>query len=541
LLTLDSGNIAARLALATLLENEKRPEAALPLLAKAAGPEVDARLAILQVKSGQIEEGLATLDRVSSPQHVTPALTVATLITERGDRRLARSVVQSSIARTVDPGMSFPLLCKAVELLTPEDGAPTAQRELRRLRQAALGKETLLASYLEFAQNQSERLGVTAEFSAELKTLWSAGTGPIAAGTVLLAAELKRNAADAEKTLEQLLARRDGGEVWPYRIATVLEGANRPEWLVRVREHLARSNPALGQAAIDWARSLDQLGRKAEARAALEQLQARTPAGDELAGKIAQAFAQLGDSARARKLFAEAVRHDPFVRLFHTHLDFARLQLAERDFSGAKRSLRAAFSNPANREFPVILDWLAASGQLEQADAALLDLGLTGGRHATVRRALAQRLIAERKLTAVLALLEAQPSALSADLLPQLHELARSEQGFQPLAALLEKLVAQDATNQELTLALTKVLGESAANELAAGRTEPALTLLRRAHELRPEQFAAVRDLATLQIQLKTPKRAIEVLERFLATPAPPAELEAARELLARARGSGKL
>ncbi|HEX8294695.1 MAG TPA: tetratricopeptide repeat protein, partial [Chthoniobacteraceae bacterium] len=148
---------------------------------------------------------------------------------------------------------------------------------------------------------------------------------------------------------------------------------------------------------------------------------------------------------------------------------------------------------------------------------------------------------AERKLTAVLALLEAQPSALSADLLPQLHELARSEQGFQPLAALLEKLVAQDSTNPELTLALTKVLGESAANELAAGRTEPALTLLRRAHELRPERFAAVRDLATLQIQLKTPKRAIEVLERFLATPAPPAELEAARELLARARGSGKL
>ncbi|HEX8295220.1 MAG TPA: tetratricopeptide repeat protein, partial [Chthoniobacteraceae bacterium] len=398
LLTLDSGNIAARLALATLLENEKRPEAAVPLLAKAAGPEVDARLAILQVKSGQIEEGLATLDRVSSPQHVTPALTVATSIAERGDRRLARSVVQSSIARTVDPGMSFPLLCKAVELLTPEDGAPTAQRELRRLRQAALGKETLLASYLEFAQTQAERLGLTAEFSAELKTLWSAGTGPIAAGTVLLAAELKRNAADAEKTLEQLLARRDGGEVWPYRIATVLEGANRPEWLVRVREHLARSNPALGQAAIDWARSLDQLGRKAEARAALEQLQARTPAGDELAGKIAQAFAQLGDPARARKLFAEAVRHDPFVRLFHTHLDFARLQLAERDFSGAKRSLRAAFSNPANREFPVILDWLAASRQLEQADAALLDLGLTGGRHATVRRALAQRLVAERKL-----------------------------------------------------------------------------------------------------------------------------------------------
>ncbi len=542
LLTVEPGNAAARVALATLLEAQGRPEAAIALLLKGGAAEIDARLAQLQLKAGQVEDALTTIERIAPPQHVTPTLSIASALAERGDRRLARSVAQAALARTLDPGMSFPLLCKAVELLLPEDGLPAARLELRRLRQVASEQPGLLGSYLDFAQTQAERLGLEKEFHAELNTLWAEGSGPIAAGAVLLASELKSGTPkEAEETLGQLLARDDAGEVWLYRVAGVLESASQQGWAVRVREKLARSNPTSEQLALDWARALHRLGRTAEARAVIEKLAIRGAINDEISGKVAQACVEFGDHGRARKLFEQALRNDPYVRNYSVHLDFARLQIADKNLAGARRTLRAAYSNPACRDFAPLIEWLAAADRLDKAETELAELGFSASRLADARRALFVYFEDNKKLAAAIALIQEHPETLTAAIATALRKLAKSEQRFEEVASIFDATLKQTPAGAELGAELARLLGDWAASEVAAGKIDPALGHLRRAHELHPEIFEIARDLAVLQSQNAAAKAAIETLESYLAAALNPAEAAKAQEMLAKLKAGGTL
>ncbi len=543
LLTVEPGNAPARVALATLLESLGRAEAAVAALSKGTGPETEARLAQLQLKAGQVEDALTTLERIVPPQHVTPTLSIADALAAGGERRLARSVAQAALIRTIDAGMKFPLLCKAVELLQPDDGAVAVRRELRRLRQVADEQPGLLGSYLDFAQTQAARLGLEQEFTAELNTLWAEGSGPIAAGAVLLAAELKAAVPKAaEETLGQVLARDDAGEVWLYRIASLLEAAPQKDWAVGVREKLARTNPGSEQLTLDLARLLHRLGRADEARTVLDRLAVRGAINSEISGKIAQVFVEFGDRNRARKLFVEAVQNDPYVRNFPVHLEYARLQIAEKNFAGAKRTLRTAYDNPANRDFAPLIEWLAASGKLDQADSELVEFALAPARLLEARRGLFVHFADKKNLPAAVALLQAHPESLTVPIAAALRQLATGEQRFDDVAAIFEAVVKQPLAGNDFTLELARLYGAWAASEVAAGKIDPALAHLRRGHELRPEFFEIARDLAILQSQNSAGKAAIETLESYLAAATiVPTEAAKAREMLARLKAGATL
>lgn len=542
LLTIEPSNAPARVALSLLLESQGNLDAAIALLVKGGGSEIEGRLAQLQLKSGQTEDALTTLDRITPPQHVTPSLAIATALAERGERRLARSVTQAALIRTIDPGMSFPLLCKAVELLQPEDGIPAARLELRRLRQVATEQPGLLGSYLDFAQPQAARLGLAKEFTAELTTLWAEGSGPIAAGAVLLASELKAEPKLAEETLGQLLAREDAGEVWLYRIAGVLEGGEKKDWAVRIREKLARTNPTSEQLTIDWARALHQTGRTAEARTVLDRLAERVAINSEISGKVAPAFVEVGDRDRARKLFADAVRSDPYVRNYSVHLEYARLQLAEKNVAGAKRTLRTAYGNPAIRDFAPLIEWFAAANRLDQVEADLIEFGLSPSRLSEARRALFAHFADHKKLPAAIALIQAHPDLLTTQMAATLRQLAGSAQRFEDVAAIFESLVKQQPAGSDLTIELARLYGDWAASESTAGKIDPALAHLRRGHELRPDLFEIARDLAVLQSQNGSAKDALETLESYLASAkGKPAEAVKAQEMVVKLKAGGTL
>ena len=542
MLTVEPTNISARVALSILLESQGHAESGIALLVKGGGADIDARLAQLQLKAGQVEDALTTLERITPPQHITPTLSIARALAERGDRRLARSVTQAALTRTVDAGMSFPLLCKAVELLQPEDGIAAARLEMRHLRQVAAEQPGLLGSYLDFAATQAPRLGLEKEFASELHTLWGEGTGPIAAGAVLLSTELKTAPKAAEETLGQLLARDDAGEVWLYRVAGVLEDANQREWAVRVRERLALTNASSEQLTLDWAHALQQLGRTADARAALERLAMRAAINSEISGKIAQAFADLGDRDRARELYADALRNDPYVRNFPVYLDCARFQLAEKNLAGAKRTLRIAYGNPAVRDFAPLIAWLAAAQRLDEAETDLVEFGLSPSRLTDARRALITQFLENKKLPAAVALIQAHPEAMTTSMAAALRQLAMGDRRFDDVAAIFETLAKQQPAGSELTLEMARLYGDWAAAESTAGKVDPALAHLRRAHELRPDVFELARDLAILQSQNGGAKAAIETLESYLAAPSgKPADAAKAQELLAKLKSGGTL
>ena len=541
LLTFEPGNLPARLALAAILENDGRIAEALALLQKATGPEIETRLALLLAKNNQPEDALTAVERIPPSQQVAAVLSVADALAARDARKLARSVIQTALSRSTDARTNFPLQAKLTELITPEDRPVTALRELRRLRQLAeAGPAGLLGSYLDVAAKQSARLHVEKEFAAELAALWADGAGPIPAGVIILTTQVgrgERQAADA--TLTQILARDDAPDAWLLRAADALETAKLHEPLARLLERIAQLSPLDEQPALRLSRTLEQLGRSDAARAVLERLATRAALSDDLAGKIARAFASFGDTARARQLYAEALRRDPFARNTEVFLEAARLQAETKDFAAAKRTLRAAFANPANRRFEAIIDWLVATEKMERFGAAAAEFGLTPPRLLGLRRALFGYFDRGSQAGHALALIEAHPGILRPDMAPRLREMAKGQSGFEPVALLLEKIIAQVGELPDFSLALAQIYSDWAASDLLAGIPDAALAHLRTARERRPDVADIALRLSALQAGRGDRRGAIQTLQTFLAVARDAAEIEQAQAALTKLKAGG--
>lgn len=536
-LSAEPGHTAARLALAAMLEGQGRIVEALVLFEKVSAPEIEARRALLLVQNGQPEDALAALERIPVLQQTAVALSVATALAVKNERKLARGVMQGALGRNADARMGLALQAKIIGLLTPEDGAAVVLRELRRWLQLAGGSAE---NYWDAAAKEAARLGVGKDFARELAGLWAEGAGQIPAGVMLLASQLEageRKAADA--TLAQILARDDAPAAWLLRAADALENAKLSEPLVTVLERLVQLGPAAGQHALRLVSTLWQLGRADAARAALEPLAVRAAVSDDLAGKVAHAFADLGDEARARTFYAEAMQRDPFARNTEIFLEAAALQIAAQDFAVAKKTLRAAFANPGNRQFAAIIDWLAAAEKMERFDVACAEFGLTAPRLLALRRALFAYFDRGSQGAHALALVEAHPEILRPGMAARIREMAKAQAASEPAAALLEKIMVQAGEVPEISLALAQIYGDWAAADLLAGQADAALAHLRKARERRPDVADIVLRLSALQAERGDRRGAVQTIEAFLAVTRDAGEIEQARAQLARIRAGG--
>ena len=534
-LAFEPRNATALNALAGLHETRGDFAEALRVLRKGTGHEVEARVALLHAKSGHTEEALAALDRIAAPQNVWPTINVATALSEKGERQLARVALQTALDRNAEPRMRFPLQSKVVELLAPADSEAAIGREFRRLRQLAGEQPELLSSYFDLARKESARLGVVPQFERELAALWADGAGPVAAGLSLLAGRVEAQDAGGMKTaLDRLLARDDLGEVWLTRLADLLQNAKRADLAARVREQLVRVNPASEPHAIELARALDLAGRPAEARAVLVRLEARAVLDPGLAGRLASAYAGLGDVPRATALYSQALRADPQARIFRTWLDFAQMQIAARDFAGAKKTLRTAFGNPANAEFGTIVGWLVESGRLGKMDAELEDFGLSPRRRTMLRRALFSHYEQGGQLAAAAAIVDEHPDTIEPGMAARLRTMARVDRNFDLVATLLEKLVAQSPEPPDMPVELARLYVDWAQHELATEGADAAIEHMVKAHALRPALFEVASGLATVQAQRGEREAAIETLQLFIGTSKIAGETAKAREFLAK-------
>ena len=531
MLSFEPGNAQVRLALCAILERQARVSDAIEVCQKFPSPETEARRAILELKNHQPEEALAALERVPPPQNVQPALELADALASEKDFTHARIALQAALARSADSRISFPLESKLIELMAPADGPAAAQREFRRLRKLTAGNEGLLGSYLDFASRQSARLNVTNAFSTELHALWAAGKGPIPAGLSLLKIECEAgNKQAAISVVERLLARDDASDAWLQIAADELEKAPLQESLIRVQERLAQINPLNEQNALNLAHSLRQMGRKEAAGAVMDTLALRAALSDELAAKVADGFAQAGELKRACALFAQGMRGDPYARNYAMLIQYAQLQSQMGDLSAAKKTLRVAFTNPGNRNFDPIIDWIVASNRLDHYDAELLDFRLSPARITEARLAAFAYFEKSNQAANATALVDSHPEILRSGLLARLRSVASKNRYFPAVAALLEKLSAQ--TNPNASLELSKLFGEWADSETA---TDPkaALAHLRKARDLHPELFDIVSRLSKLQNDIGDRRASIETLESFLANAKNSGEIEKARAQLA--------
>ena len=240
---------------------------------------------------------------------------------------------------------------------------------------------------------------------------------------------------------------------------------------------------------------------------------------------------EAGDLERARAMFEQAMRRDPFARNYSTLLQYAKLQTRLGEEDGAKKTLRAAFANPANHTFGAIIDWLVAAGHLDRFETELVDFGLTPARVTELRRALLAWFETAGQVANACALLDAHPEILRSDMIGGLRSMAGKNRDFAAVAQILEKLAAQGAADASTGLA--QLYGDWGQAE-APDHPEAALAHLRKAHDLRPELADVALRLSALQSDQGDRRSAVETLESFLAVAKNPAEIEKARAQLAK-------
>ncbi len=387
ILAFEAGNSGVRLALAAVLGSVGQVSAAIDLLEKSNGADADTKLAQLYLEAGRMEEAFAALDRLPASDQVASTLLFVDQSVKRGALKVAQGALRNSLAKATDPRALFPLQSKIIELLTPTDDRGLIVRELHRLRRMAGDDAELLGGYFELAVREAPRLGFEKELVNELTEEWNAGTGSLPAGAALVGWRLARSdAGGVEQTVMLLLARSDLTESVAAKVVRLLADAGRSELALQAQEKLVRLNPLDVARMLEWARALQKAGQNPAAERVLEELGWRAAFDEEIAGKIAPIFAELGLRDRAREWFERAIAADPTVKRFRVFLDYARLLTAQGEFPRAAKALRIAFHNPGNREFGEIIAFLKARERLDRFEAEIPHFLPDSERAAAARR-----------------------------------------------------------------------------------------------------------------------------------------------------------
>ncbi len=532
-LTLEPPNAAIRLAFAALLDGEGKTAEAIDVLERAAGGEIDARLATLNLKAGRGEEALAALERVPDADRPRVALALANDLASAGNADRAVRLLRFTLGRTRDAQMVFSLQSRLVELLPASVERAVLQLDLRKLRRAAGSDATGLANYLALMQREAPRLGCEAELRDEINRAWDGGRGEVAAGAALLAGQVARGERSAALATWKLLNVHPMLDVAALRIAIeVFPADGWREQRLEALGHMARLDAGDANRLVAWATALHEAGRKPEAIKVAAELAARTVFNGELLAKAAELFATLGNEEKARQLFTQASALDPAGQKIELHLGFAQLLVRQKRFDDARRELRIVCRNPAARPASALVEYLVASSHLTDFDEHLTDFTLSPPVRKEVQSGVFGALLKGGDIAGAVHIAEAYPFLLEGTGPARLRESARNAQQFEATVAVLENALAQGA--KALTTDLAGLLADWAEVELTALQIDSALTHLDRAHELQAGSWRITEGLAKLRLERNEPQLATKVLNAFLSIATDPFEVDKARQLLAR-------
>ena len=536
LLQMEPGNMPARLSLANILDAENRLPAAIEILEKSRGTDVDPKLVQLYFKAGRVDDAIVAVERIAPPNQNDVALLLADNLVKSGAYPQAKYVLRQAMSRNPEPRTNVSLQSHLLEILKADEDRATIAREVRRLRQMAGDQPDLLAGYYDLLVREAARLKIESEVAHELSVDWDDGAGIPAAGVALLEWQLKNSRQPAaEATWVRLLAREDFTEPMWSKAVQIFTDNKLPKLAVQAHARLARLTPLNYVHMFDWATALHDLGRDDEALAVLDEVSHRAVIDDRIAAQAAPLYATLKKPARARELFTQAVAGDPSARSFQVHLDFAKLLIAQGDMAAARQRLRTAFRNPANREFGAIISFLESTGRLAQFDQEIGGFELRPQMILSARRALLSHFEKAHDIASAVALLDEHPEAMEAGVSPRLRALANEARAFDKVAALLEKLVAQSPLESvEPRAELAALYGEWAEDELALSQEDDALAHLKRSHDLKTDLYPPMQRLAEILAKRGDVAGAARVVQDFITSSAAPAEKEKAQKLLDR-------
>jgi tetratricopeptide (TPR) repeat protein len=531
LLSVEPSSVAARLSFAAFLDSTNRTTEAIDVLERAAGGEIDARLAELNFKVNRIGEGLAALEQVPASGQMQATLSLVDLLEKQGDTTKARLLLRAGQSRLKEEPGGYALQARYLQLLPANTDRVELRREVRRLRRLADGEGIDMQDLYRLLAQQSKRLGMDREFQQELVKAWNGGAGDVDSGVALLLWQIENGPASSTDTTWKEIKRSVGLDSVALR--PVLESLAKTENRALEAEALglaARLDPQDSRALIPWMRSLHGLGRSAEATRVAEELHTRSIFSPDLIATSADAFDFLGDATRARSLYNEAVAADPTAHKPEAHFALARLFLRLKEFGAARQILRAASRNGAAEIVPPLIEYLKASGRILESDD-LSDFTLSRNNRTALSRAIFTEHLDAGRIAMAVAFGEKNPEILDTAMHAKLRVAVKQASDFDAAQAWLERRLSQHGDE---SLALALMLFDRAETELASLQVEPALTRLQRAHELQPGLWVIAERLAELRLQRNESKAASKVLNTFISVATDSAEKDKARQVLAR-------
>jgi tetratricopeptide (TPR) repeat protein len=531
LLSVEPSSTSARMSFAAFLESTNRTTEAIDILERAAGGEIDARLAELHIKAGRLEEGLTALEKVPPTGQSRATLTMADLLEKQGDGVKARLLLRAGQSRLKEGPGGYALQRRYLQLLPANADRDEIRREIRRLRRYADAEGINMQDLYAFLAEQSKRLAMDREFHQDLVKKWAGGKGVADAGAVLFSWLIENEQPQAAETTWLELKRNPGIDATVIRrTAETLAKTDNRALEADALGLVARLDPQDYHALIPWMRSLNALRKTAEATRVAEELAARSVFSTELIGVAAGAFRSLGDVSRARTLYNEAIAADPTAHRPEAYLALAKLFLDLKEFGASRQILRAASRNGAAEIVPPLLEYLKTSGRIIESDD-LTDFPLTNHHRAELSRAIFVEHLGAGRIATAVAYGESHPGILDAATHAKLRAAVKQSGEFDAATAWLERRSSQNGDDAS---ALALMLFDRAESELASLQVDPAVSRLQRAQELKPGLWVVVERLAELRLKRNEPKLAAKVLNAFLVIATEPAERDKARQMLAR-------
>jgi tetratricopeptide (TPR) repeat protein len=531
LLAVEPSSIAARMSFAAFLDSANRTTEAIDILERAAGGEIDARLAELNFKVGRVDEGLAALEQVPATGQSQATLALVNLVEKQGDSAKARLLLRAGQSRVKEEAGGYALQARYLQLLPANTDRTEVRRELRWLRRLADAEGIDNQDLYRFLAQQSKRLGMEREFQQELVNAWNGGAGDGDAGIALFSLQIENGQPSSADATWKEIKRNAGLDAIAMRPA--LEALAKSENRALEVEALglaARLDPQDSRALIPWMRSLHGLGKSEDATRVAEELVGRSVFGVELIATSAEAFDFLGEISRARLLYNEAVAADPTAHRPEAHFALARLFLKLKEFGATRQILRVVARNGAAEIVPPLLEYLKASGRILESDD-LNDFALSRNNRTALSRAVFAEHLDAGRIAKAVAFGEKNPEILDTAMQAKLRIAVKQAGDFDAAQAWLERRLSQHG-DENLSLAL--LLFDRAETELASLQVEPAVGRLQRAHELQPGLWTIAERLAELRLQRNESKLAAKVLNAFISAATDSAEKDKARQMLAR-------
>lgn len=361
LLSKDPDNIVFRIRLAAVLDVSGDTTTAIEILSclkeSARSVEMDIALAGLYLKTKDAGHARALIDKLSRKGEFTQVVPCADLLEKAGRKKEALRLLEGALLLCKDPQMCFQQQLALVRILSPKEDAVAFRAEFQRLEEMAGDAPELIDAILDFQTQSAVKPGQSVEKT--LADAWRDGKGSLLAGERLVAHYLETQ--DNEKAVAVfaiLVAAPDTTEPILMSLHEYCRQANRSDLAIQVSDVLCQRFPLNENVRLDRARDLHALGRHAEAVEELDKLGACFNFNEEVAGRLAPVYLEIGEEMMARKWFELAIRNDPAVKHCGVYSSYARILLSAGDFKSAKRVILTAFQNPANREVNSIVEAL---------------------------------------------------------------------------------------------------------------------------------------------------------------------------------------